>query len=232
MHIYSESFYANQSDGSFRSAMAVLPELFGIVGVPSSVVDIGCGVGTWAAAATACGVKTVVGLDGAYVPKNNLHIPKECFFDCDLNIKIKSFEKKFDMGICLEVAEHLSEARADKFIEELTLCSETILFSAAIPGQGGESHINEQWQSYWINKFNKNGYFIEFDLRPLIWINPHIEFWYRQNIFYFSKKDSYNSAAMLDIVHPEMYQRKTKRYEEALLNGKRSIFKKLMEYFR
>ena len=94
MSIYNDSFYAKQCNGSSRSAKAILPVLFKEIGTPSSVLDIGCGVGTWAAAAMDCGVKTVIGIDGSYVPKDRLHIPKELFFDCDLNSKIKVFEKK------------------------------------------------------------------------------------------------------------------------------------------
>ena len=231
MSIYNDSFYAKQCNGSSRSAKAILPVLFKEIGTPSSVLDIGCGVGTWAAAAMDCGVKTVIGIDGSYVPKDRLHIPKELFFDCDLNSKIKVFEKKFELSICLEVAEHLPEARADKFIEEILLCSEAVLFSAAIPKQGGTSHVNEQWQHYWVKKFNKKGFFIEFDLRPYIWDNADVEFWYSQNIFYFSQKLTSNCTKMLDVIHPKMYECQINRYENAsLTNRVKRAFLKMFNY--
>lgn len=101
-----------------------------------------------------CGVKTVIGIDGSYVPRDRLHIQRN-FFDCDLNSKIKVFEKKFELGICLEVAEHLPESRADTFIEEILLCSEAVLFQQRYRNKG-TSHVNEQWQHYWVkNLINK-----------------------------------------------------------------------------
>ena len=53
--------------------------------------------------------------------------------------------------------------------------------SAALPGQGGTHHVNEQWIDYWANMFGQHGY-QPFDfLRPLFWDDARIEPWYRQN---------------------------------------------------
>jgi 2-polyprenyl-3-methyl-5-hydroxy-6-metoxy-1,4-benzoquinol methylase len=58
-------------------------------------------------------------------------------------------EKEFDLVVSLEVAEHLPASAADQFVNTLVKHGKKILFSAAIPGQGGQDHLNEQWPDYW-----------------------------------------------------------------------------------
>lgn len=214
MSLYDGDFYSDQERGSRVSAKIVLSQLFEKKGTPSSAIDIGCGVGTWAVELLEQGVPEVVGVDGDYVPRERLYIPRENFFACDLNLGLLKFDKKFDFCICLEVAEHLSPERADSFIADILEVSNSVLFSAAIPGQGGTHHINEQWQSYWVNKFNNQGFFVEFDIRSLIWESENVEFWYKQNMFFFSKKELKNCIDIIDVVHPEMFKYRCEAYEK------------------
>jgi hypothetical protein len=122
----------------------------------------------------------------------------------------------FDLALSLEVAEHLPSSRAASFAADLARLSPVIMFSAAVPGQGGTHHINEQWPSYWAAHFAKLDY-VWFDaIRPKIWGNPEVKWWFRQNILMFLHKDavarhpwaaSYvRTDAPLDIVHPEAYE--------------------------
>jgi len=83
--------------------------------------------------------------------------------------------------VCLEVAEHLSPLRADPFIGTLTELAPAVLFSAAIPGQGGTSHLNERWQSYWAGLFASRGYVAIDAIRPRVRGLEDIDWWYRQN---------------------------------------------------
>jgi len=53
-----------------------------------------------------------------------------------------------------------------------------VVFSAAIPFQQGDGHINEQWPSFWSNLFAAHGYDCLPDLRHRAWSNPSIEVWY------------------------------------------------------
>ena len=88
----------------------------------------------------------------------------------------------------LEVAEHLEEEAADNFVRQLTKISDRILFSAAIPDQGGLHHLNERPPSYWAKKFKTYG-FNQLDfLRPLFWDDERIEWWYRQNFLIYEKR--------------------------------------------
>ena len=73
-------------------------------------------------------------------------------------------------------------------------------------------HINERWQSYWASIFNKNGFKVKDIIRPLIWKNKEINYWYRQNILIFEKVEGGVSEDLannfIDLVHPEAYLKK------------------------
>jgi SAM-dependent methyltransferase len=178
-----------------------------------SIIDVGCGTGSWLSVAKELGVKTIKGVDGILVDDNLLEISKEEFAEFNLALPLPSLEK-YDMAICLEVAEHLPDESADSIIKSLTNASDVILFSAAIPGQGGQYHVNEQWPDYWQNKFKSNGY-LTFDfLREIFWENKNIEWWYRQNMLLFVKKEKtslveYSPTEVANkIVHPENFEAK------------------------
>ena len=214
--VYDENFYRLQKDGSFKSATKTLPVITKFV-KPQSVVDIGCGVGTWLAVWHKNLGADVYGLDGDYVDRAQLFINEKDFRPANLEERI-TLERRFDLAMTLEVAEHLSPARADSFVEDLTKLSDVILFSAAIPAQGGTNHVNEQWQSYWAQKFSRFGYVAIDCIRPEIWNDQDIAWWYRQNMilyvrytelyrycslqeFYLTHRDS----MIFDAVHPETF---------------------------
>ena len=178
---YDENFYQAIKDGSYRSASIILSHVTQYIR-PRTVVDVGCGVGTWLAVWKKNFSADVYGIDGNYVDRSQLFIEEENFHPANLEEKI-TLEKRFDLAESLEVAEHLLPARAESFVEDLIKLSDVILFSAAIPGQGGVNHVNEQFQSYWAEKFLKHSYVALDFLRPHIWKNNQVELWYRQNIF-------------------------------------------------
>ncbi len=68
-------------------------------------------------------------------------------------------------------------------MEFLTSCSDIILFSSAIPGQGGIGHINEQRPAFWRNLFQSMGYERVDIIRQKIIFDNSIPFWFRQNLF-------------------------------------------------
>jgi len=211
--VYNDKFYSWQGIGSVNSAAIILPKVFEVLPKINSIVDFGCGTGTWLSIANNLGVSEVCGLDGSWVNKEMLKIPKECFLETNLDKEVL-LEKKYDLAISLEVAEHISPESAELFVESLVKASDIVLFSAAIPFQGGLKHINEQWPEYWINIFAKNGYVVMDFLRKQIWNDKNVEFWYKQNIILFVKKDICNRITIpsdihtpspLSLVHPELY---------------------------
>lgn len=191
----------------------IVPEIMKLIN-PKSVVDIGCGLGTFLNVFKRLGVNDILGIDGPWVDKELLYkyIDSEEFKEFDLEKKIK-LEKRYDLAISLEVAEHLKEDSADIFIQNLVNSGKVILFSAAIPGQGGQNHINEQWLTYWEEKFRKHNYIIHDIIRPLFWDNSEIFWWYKQNMVLvaplnFELKFIEKVVPMRNIVHYELFQKK------------------------
>jgi SAM-dependent methyltransferase len=153
---------------------------------PKSVIDVGCGDGTWLSVFQELGVSDMVGLDGDYVDRRQLQIAQDQFRSIDLSSPF-SFSRSFDLAMSLEVAEHLPPNSADGFVESLTRLAPVVLFSAAIPSQGGTHHLNEQWPGYWAGLFEARGYLPIDCIRARIWASKQVEWYYAQNLLLFVK---------------------------------------------
>jgi SAM-dependent methyltransferase len=212
--IYTKEFFKMIQKQNWKGALRIVPKVLELI-QPTSVIDIGCGTGEFLAAFCEHGIKDILGIDGEYV-RNLLVIPQEYFMPFDL-CQPFTLERTYDMAICLEVAEHLPPKSASGFIASLTRLAPVILFSAAIPYQGGNRHLNEQWPEYWATLFRQQG-FVPIDaLRRSIWHESDIPFWYRQNMLFFCNEkglagneklaQAYTMAdsGALSLVHPEMY---------------------------
>ncbi len=228
MKPYTGEFYKLIREGARRSAEEIIPLVLEWVR-PRSVIDVGCGVGAWLSVVRECGVEDVWGEDGDYIDRSLLMIPEDHFLPSDLN-QPPALDKRFDLVISLEVAEHLPRERAAGFIEYLTGLGPVVLFSAAIPHQGGESHLNEQWPDYWAGLFEEQGFVAVDCLRGRFWSNENVEWWYAQNMLLFVRRDhpaldrliergpAASSSRTPRLVHPQLYlrrQREMERLQEA-----------------
>lgn len=223
MSAYTEDFYTKRHERTLYSARTILSIILATMPKVRSAVDVGCGVGTWLSVIMKKGVKDVMGLDGEWVETNLLVIPKETFVKTDLTKPVR-VPRKFDLAISLEVAEHLPVERAKGFVRDLTKLADFVLFSAAVPFQGGRNHINEQWQEYWVGLFAAEGYDVYDLIRPKIWNDSRIPFWYRQNSLFFVKKERTKQIkfglneksinfSRYSVVHPDLYMRKVAGYQ-------------------
>lgn len=164
---YSPEFFAKLRDRARRSAREIVPRILRWV-EPASVIDVGCGVGTWLAVFREYGIQNVHGIDGDYVDRRMLDLPEVQFHATDLSRPFE-IEPQFDLALCLEVAEHLPTESAGTLVRSLVRLSPVVLFSAAIPFQGGTHHVNEQWPEYWARLFGKEDYVVIDCLRKDLW---------------------------------------------------------------
>jgi SAM-dependent methyltransferase len=189
---------------SVEGARATLRALFG-GSMPKSLLDVGCGTGTWLEAALDLGARDVLGVDGAALPDDLLRVPGNHFCSADLGRPL-SLGRRFELVLCLEVAEHLDAASAATLVDSLTAHGDRILFSAAAPGQAGMHHVNCQWPEYWQRLFNARGYACSDAVRWQIWDNADIEPWYRQNLM-LAVRDPANAGQeprIRRVLHPEV----------------------------
>jgi len=238
---YNESFYDYNISRSLRSARIFLHHLFGYIKA-SSIIDIGCGRGTWLKAAEDLGATELVGLDGLW-NDGKLLSSSINFSPVDLEkLEQKETSGFYDLAISLEVAEHLREECADKFINYICSTSSLILFAAASKYQGGTNHLNEQFPSYWAQLFEKRGFYPLDLFRPKFWGNSEVEACYRQNTFLYVKKNSSVEElyftnvpkidkAFMDCLHPDIYlNRSGRQVFEDLLRGVRCVMNKKINY--
>lgn len=221
---YDRDFFDDVGASSLASAHVVVPMVLELLGPVASVVDVGCGTGAWLHALSESGVEDVLGIDGDYVGADQLEFPADRFRAVDLARPL-SLERRFDLCLCLEVAEHLPPSAADQLIESLTNLSDTVLFSAAVPHQGGRNHVNEQWPEYWAEKFRSLGWVALDPFRRRLWTDVRVTPWFAQNLVLYATPESIarhpqlndqtRSAGepLLALIHPGIYLPKARTAE-------------------
>ena len=210
---YDSNFYKEfDKEGFTHSAERVLSVVAESLPPIKSAVDVGCGTGYWLQTLKANHqTETVKGIDGRWVDRQYLKIQEEDFLEADMAKALPDMKQRFDLAISLEVAEHLPPERANEFVNYLTTLSDFVLFSAATPSQSGTNHLNEQWQDYWADIFEKKGY-VPFDIiRPKVWNDVKVVGQYKQNtVLYVNKNKTEKVNApyitreelMLSVGHP------------------------------
>jgi hypothetical protein len=212
--IYTPSFYERTKSSSRISADAVVPLVMSWI-APTRVIDLGCGTGEWLAVFKEAGVQEIHGVDGTWVRQDQLAIPQQAFTEQDLK-KPYVADRRYDLAMSLEAAEHLPPESSGSFVQSLTGLAPVVLFSAAIPDQAGEHHVNCQWPAYWAELFAQRDYVVIDALRPRIWEDPSVRWWYRQNMMIYAHEEQLKRLPVLEalrhgqptrplpLVHPEM----------------------------
>ncbi|WP_413513785.1 methyltransferase domain-containing protein [Myroides odoratus] len=202
--VYFHAEYLHKDVRSAEIILALVHELLTV----NSAVDVGCGLGAWLSVLMNQGIDDVLGIDGKHLPLDKILIPSEKILLNDLDVSFPKITRRYDLAICLEVAEHLKPESAEKLVRYLTDVSDTILFSAAVPYQGGINHINEQWIEFWQEKFEVLDFEYHDCIREYIWNNNQVKWWYKQNCFIIAKKGLYptlKKKEILNIIHPELF---------------------------
>ena len=201
--VYDASFYAHRGKSTSYAAAAVLGQVLKFVPEVRSAVDFGCGSGVWLHTLRSLHpVPDVLGVDGPWVAREHLAIPVEAFREEDMNQPVV-LDHRYDLAMSLEAAEHLYPNNAGTFVDTLCAASDFILFSAAVPGQEGKNHFNEQWPDYWATLFRARGYHVVDCLRGELWHDEQIPFWYRQNALLMV------AASRVDDLHPDVWKAPT-----------------------
>lgn len=219
---YDANFYDSAATALGRTSAAVVTELALTYVQPGSVVDVGCGNGAWTKAFADRGAERYLGVDGPWIDPQWLDIPAEHFRPVALGAGA-TLEGDYDLAISVEVGEHLPEAAAEGFVDTLTGLAPVVLFSAAIPFQGGTGHLNEQWPSWWKAKFAARGYVAVDALRTTLWDRDDVAYYYAQNLAFYVRGDAlgdypalqvvhtHTGGALPDLVHPEIWERRSRQ---------------------
>lgn len=185
---YSSNFYTQLEQSSLISARTLAPIILNKYN-PNTIVDFGCGSGAFLSVFLDLGISEILGLEGEWILQAKPLHPRVPIKIHDLETEI-DLERRFDLAICLEVAEHLPIEYAKTLVKSLVNASERILFSAAIPGQNGTNHVNLQFPEYWAELFREHEYYLEWDPRPELWKLRGLAPWYKQNLLVFRRKCS------------------------------------------
>lgn len=217
---YVEGSY-DHLESTQTSALEIVPDVIKLV-QPKSVIDLGCGIGIWLSVFKKLGVEDVIGVDGDWVDKKRLKIPKECFISADLRQPF-NLEKQFDLAVSVETAEHLPIESAEHFVDSLVKLAPVVLFSAAAPLVPGNMHINCQWPSYWVKHFDARGYITIDCIREKVWSSEKVMWCYSQGILVFVRKEVLkdyllleienlqSNLPQLDVIHPKCYLKLVKQ---------------------
>jgi len=219
---YGRERFAARAPATRSSAEAIVPFIIETV-QPRSVVDVGCGTGSWLAVVTENGVPRIVGIDGDWIDRDQLEFPAEYFVARDLVHDRIALDERFDLAVSLEVAEHLPAEMAASYVRELVGLAPVVLFSAAVPFQGGTGHRNEQWPTYWERLFRAHDYIGVDCVRPLFWNDERVRYFYAQNAVLYVERTklpdlrdfrgvSEMGSPVRSLVHPHLYLNALRRF--------------------
>lgn len=205
--------FERHAEWSHRTARIVVPRVVALLGDTQSALDVGCGVGGWLAVLREHGVTDVVGLEGGEPDPRQLLVPADALRHVDLE-EAFALGRSFDLIVCLEVGEHLPARAADVLVSSIAAHGDAVLFSAAIPGQGGDYHLNEQWPTYWNERFEREGFDCFDVLRREFWTHEDVGYWYSQNMLLFTRGDrsehlkstGHTPSEPMSLIHPTLYE--------------------------
>ncbi len=159
---------------------------------PNSVLDLGCGVGSYLEGFLNAGCKNLLGIELSFsdVEKYIVEDIRSHIIEGDVTTSL-NLNRKFDCVISFEVGEHIAPYGTEKFIDNLILCSDRyIILTAAPPGQRGTGHINLRSKDFWIESIVSKGFLYREDLVEkyrVKWKEFNVEKYILNNLMVFKK---------------------------------------------
>jgi SAM-dependent methyltransferase len=199
--MFQNKFLFENTTNSTESSEIIINSLWPYFKGLNSFLDLGCGMGAWSAEFEKRGIDFFFCYDHPSLPKQNLLIKnKENFYPIDLEKSLPP-KNKVDFAICIEVLEHFKNNRSLELLNFLTNSSDLILFSAAVPFQKGQGHINEKNHSFWHDQFQMRGYqfFDGFKRGELMKKSDRNNFFHFQNTFLYFRPEKYTFPRELNI---------------------------------
>ena len=169
----------------FSPALAMELERFFSKDVP--VLDLGCGNGCYVDYLRGAGYD-VQGIDGCPVADHILAHDLGTPLELEIMPSAGEENLRYANILCIEVGEHIPIEQADVFMDNVAkYAARTVVLSWAIPGQGGCGHVNEQPNSYVIEKMKARGFDLDMAwtarLRSIDYGTTH---WLRNTVMLFN----------------------------------------------
>ena len=186
--IYDDSYYEKRIREPWISEGREFSKQLDSVFDPDSVIDFGCGAGNHLLYFSESVDARIKGVEGN--SKALQHALVDEIEIADLRQPHETVEQ-YDLVLSIEVAEHIPEKYVDNFLETLTRAGETVVITAAPPGQQGIHHVNCQPRDYWIDKFDEKGYSYQGEAVEQIRENLQLERtqWIEDNLFVFTQRE-------------------------------------------
>lgn len=186
---YNKSFFKNRHKLSWRVPV-VCNAITNSFPYLSSIIDFGCGIGEYVNGFLQRGIDAL-GVEGTVNCIDKIVCPADRIKISDLRTII-NFDRRYDLAVCFEVVEHIEDEYVPNLIANFNNASDSVLISAAPPGQGGHYHVNCQSKQYWIDAMKKADYKFNSDMTDRI--KSYFTHLYRKeircyydNLIYFDK---------------------------------------------
>jgi SAM-dependent methyltransferase len=149
---------------------------------PQTILDVGCGTGI------SLEYFLQKNIDAIGIENSRLAINKSPVSEKIIRHNLKremNLKRKFDLVWCFEVIEHIHPRFEPIFLNTLIRHSDRIIISAAIPGQGGHGHFNEQLPEYWVKRFSALRFKLNEDMTECL---KNIDEMHAKNMLVFEKE--------------------------------------------
>lgn len=129
----------------------------------STVLDLGCGLGTYVQVLRRAGIRAD-GVDG------NPHTAELSGGLCSVvDLTLQQDLGRYDWVLSLEVGEHIPAEFQEAFLDNVTHHAEKgVILSWAIPGQGGRGHVNCRENGWVVSSMAVRGFLYNWDTSHLL----------------------------------------------------------------